>query len=213
VHSYGSERPQTPAASSPLGSQISRAGPISGDSDAAKSRLSAPSPFAALTLDPISKPTENAATKKPSPVVLIAGRTGAGFTDAPGSALALADASAVPPPAPQNLDPQSRMQPAPRRQSQASNTSLKPGGTAAQEKVRNLILEQARQQANNSSLRVAIFAVEDGIRVVARVGVIHEAEKIRLRESIAALLAERGLTDAGVIIQASSQPGNRSRQG
>jgi hypothetical protein len=100
--------------------------------------------------------------------------------------------------------------PAPRERATASPVA-KPADNSAADKVRNLILEHA--QANTCSVHVAVLAADSGLRVVARVGAMQDAERLRLKESITAMLAERGFTDIDIVIQTSSPADAGAKQG
>ena len=60
----------------------------------------------------------------------------------------------------------------------------------------------AAMRAQASSIYVALHATDEGMRVFARIGNMAPTERARLREAIALLLAEHGLSAADVILDA-----------
>lgn len=102
----------------------------------------------------------------------------------------------------------------PARQEVRAETSPRSGVSGELEKARSLLLEQARRQAQTTAVHVAVVAVEDGIRVVARAGILPETDRTKLKHSITALLAEHGFADASVFLDATpNRPGKVSERG
>lgn len=75
------------------------------------------------------------------------------------------------------------------------------------------VLDDLASRNQASSIFVALHAMDEGIRVIARVGRMDVKERVRLRHAVSALLAEFGAADAGLALTAYDAPPMPRRTG